>query len=120
MQRTGVWLRVLVTIALAGPMSARAADATALAMKDPTRPPAASSPAPVSEPLRPRSLDAIVFGPGRRTAVIDGRAYQEGDRNAGMIIQRIDRRSVRLVDNGRSRVLTLSPAPDVRDPHRTQ
>ncbi len=120
MQRAAVWLHVLVAVALAGPVSARAADATGLAMKDPTRPPAASSPTPASEPLRPLSLDAIVFGSGRRTAVIDGRAYQEGDRHAGLTVQRIHRRSVRLLDNGRARELTLSPAPDVRALQRTQ
>ncbi|NVD36782.1 hypothetical protein [Marinobacter lutaoensis] len=87
----------------------------AWALRDPTRPPDASAPAPVALPQRPLSLDSIVYGETRRVAVIDGVALREGQAGDGIKVRKIHRDRVEVLDGGQLRVLRLNTLPEVRE-----
>ena len=62
---------------------------SAAAMVDPTRPlgPGATA-LPAADSGRP-ALDSVLIAPGRRVAVIDGRAISEGESRGGVRVWRI-------------------------------
>ena len=94
--------RVLLTAVLALP------GATALAIEDPTRPPAKNtSPVPVQQTSTPR-LTAILVGPERRVATINSRVMSEGERRGGITVERIDSDSVIVRAAGRRLTLSLA------------
>lgn len=84
------------------------------AVQDPTRPPHAGEPTANPAPLRTLSLDSIVYGEGRRVAVIDGRPMREGETVNGVRVKAIHSDRVEVLDHGHKRVLRLEPLPGVR------
>lgn len=85
-----------------------------LALDDPTRP-ANFQAAPVATTeARAFSLDSIVIGPGKRVAVIDGIARQEGESFNGARLLRVYPDRVELKDQGRTQTLNWTMPPKVR------
>jgi MSHA biogenesis protein MshK len=87
-----------------------AAAVAAAALPDPTRPPLAAPLAPpaatVPSPGNFR-LQSIVFGPGRRLAVINGHQVHEGSAVGEARVLQIQRESVVLEIEGRRQALSL-------------
>lgn len=84
------------------------------ALQDPTRPDGFNTSGPKVIPAREFSLASIFIGDDRRVAVIDGVARREGQAFEGVRIKRIHPDRVELVDQGRVRILSLEPLPQVR------
>lgn len=99
-----------------------AATAWGAPLRDPTRPFAAGGPGagppaavqrslprtpPPSPPQAAPRLSAIVFGEGRRLAVIDGRAVAEGERSGTAEVVRIEADRVVVRRDGKEMTLHL-------------
>jgi MSHA biogenesis protein MshK len=102
-----------------------AAGAFAQGLQDPTRPPAAATPAmggPAAAGSGPQ-LQSILIGRaagGRHLAVIDGETVRPGDSFHGATVARIDANEVELVRGGERQVLRLyAQAADGKTPVRT-
>ena len=102
-----------------------AAGAGAQGLQDPTRPPAAATPA-MGGPAAPGSgpqLQSILIGRaagGRHLAVIDGETVRLGDSFHGAKVARIGENEVELVRGGERQVLRLyAQAADGKTPVRT-
>lgn len=83
-------------------------------LQDPTRPPGPSSTVARPAPERSLALDSILFSKDRRVAVIEGEALREGQGFDNLRVIRIHANRVRVMDNGRERVLYLERLPQVR------
>jgi len=101
-------MRLLLSIVLALTAS------TALALQDPTRPDGFDATPQAQVSQKELTLGSIFIGNGRRVAVIDGVARQEGQVFEGVRLQRIHPDRVKLVDQERVRVLGFEPLPQVR------
>ncbi|MDR9424120.1 MAG: hypothetical protein RI567_02415 [Marinobacter sp.] len=88
--------------------------ASAWALQDPTRPPDARAPDKQTAPVRNLELGSILLGSERRIAIIEGVALQEGESHNGILVQRIYRDKVEIMDQGRFRVLYPETLPQVR------
>lgn len=98
---------MLAILMIAGPV-------TALALQDPTRPPGQQvAPAPAAEP-RQFALASILYGPGRRVAVINGVPRREGETFDGVRLRRIYPGRVELVVQGQVREVRLAAPPVIR------
>lgn len=99
---------LLALAMLAGPV---------LAMVDPTRP-LGSGAAVITagDAVRP-SLDSVLIGPGRRVAVIDGRAISEGEARGGVRVWRITPQGAEVsVGDGPRLRLDLKPSGMHKEP----
>ncbi|SFR60067.1 MSHA biogenesis protein MshK [Marinobacter gudaonensis] len=99
------WLGLVMVASLSGP---------AVALQDPTRPPAGDQVVSTPQPERTLVLDSILYSQDRRVAVIEGKALTEGQRFDGVRVIRIYHDHVRVSDSGRERVLYLEGLPQVR------
>ena len=86
----------------------------AQALEDPTRPPDFRVVPSTTVEIKRYSLDSIVIGPDRRVAVIDGVARTEGEWFDGKTLVRIYPDRVKLVEQGRTRILHWKMPPAVR------
>ncbi|MGF2736654.1 hypothetical protein [Marinobacter sp. DUT-1] len=84
------------------------------ALQDPTRPPGTEAPVIRSQPVRPLSLDSIVYGQDRKVAVIEGEALREGQGANGIRVRKIHQDRVEVLDRGSPRILYLDKLPQVR------
>jgi hypothetical protein len=100
--------------------AAAAAPAAELPVRDPMRPFAALPPSgPVAAEAAPRfTLTAVLIGPDRRVAIVNGTAYLLGDSVGGAKIVAIEAASVRLAGDGGELVVPLgrgkSAPPDLQ------
>lgn len=87
---------------------------SAVALQDPTRPPASrSAPAEVA-PVTEYRLASIIISPRRRVAIVDGVPRQEGETFENVRLRRIFPDRVELVVDGQVRILRLAAPPQVR------
>ena len=85
-----------------------ATGAHAQALRDPTQPPSFSEGASAGAPQGP-ILQSVIVSKGRTLAMIDGKAYREGDNVGGARIVAISGSEVLLRERGGSKVLKLYP-----------
>ncbi len=85
-------------------------------LADPTKP--ANQPVVSTQKQKDASvqfkLSYILAADARRLAIINGQRVVEGDWIAGAQVRKIDRNSVTLLINGRSKVLTVSTRPSIK------
>lgn len=99
------WLMPLVVL-LAGQQ--------AIALEDPTRPQGRQMAPAAVEEQRSFGLSSIVYGSGRRVAIIDGVPRSEGEQFDGVRLRRIHPGWIELMVDGQVQQLHLAMPPAIR------
>ncbi|MCK7544279.1 general secretion pathway protein GspB [Marinobacter bryozoorum] len=86
----------------------------AMALEDPTRPQGQQSAPVEAAQQRAFGLGSIVYGPGRRVAIIDGVPRREGETFDGVRLRRIHPGRIELVVNGQVQQVHLAAPPAIR------
>lgn len=90
---------------------------TAAAMVDPTRPLGPGTETIAADDTARPSLDSVLIAPGRRVAVIDGRAISEGEARGGVRVWRITPEGAEVsVGDGPRLRLDLKPSGMHKEP----
>lgn len=82
-------------------------------LRDPMRPPMASTAAPDRAPARALRLEAILVEGERRVAIVDGKVVSEGERVSGAVISAIHADSIQYTRDGRTHEARLRRAEEL-------
>ncbi|MBF0624040.1 MAG: hypothetical protein HQL82_04460 [Magnetococcales bacterium] len=116
MRNQDTWLALALLAAVLMPTSAQGQEER---LRDPTRPPTLNSagtfgPEALKKAQRPPDrLDALLIGPQRRLAVVNGRLVRVGDRVDEALVKSITPAGVQVLRQGRLDTLTPPVGPKI-------